>query len=105
MFCVALSIDPFVLFVARLTVFVNCLVKQFAVCLGVFLILLLNVMELLAWFPRYQPDKIPGLFPDFSRTIIIFFRTKFPTLLKFYVYFCIHHPTDMIRPKFKCLLK
>ena len=27
--------------------FVNCLVKQFAICLGVFVILLLNVMELL----------------------------------------------------------
>ena len=30
-----------------LTVFVNCLVKQFAICLGVFAILLLNVMDLL----------------------------------------------------------
>ena len=29
-------------------VFVNCLVKQFAICLGVFVILLLNVMELLS---------------------------------------------------------
>ena len=28
--------------------FVNCLVKQFAICLGVFVILLLNVMELLS---------------------------------------------------------
>ena len=28
-------------------VFVNCLVKQFAICLGVFVILLLNGMELL----------------------------------------------------------
>ena len=28
-------------------VFVNCLVKQFAICLGVFFILMLNVMELL----------------------------------------------------------
>ena len=27
-------------------VFVNCLVKQFAICLGVFVILLLNVMAL-----------------------------------------------------------
>ena len=35
MFCVALSIDLFVLCVACLTVFVNCLVKQFAICLGV----------------------------------------------------------------------
>ena len=28
-----------------LTVFVNCLVKQFAMCLGVVAILLLNVMD------------------------------------------------------------
>ena len=28
--------------------FLNCLVKQFAICLGVFVILLLNVMELLS---------------------------------------------------------
>ena len=55
MFCVALSLDLFVLCVACLTVFVNCLVKQFiiclvkqfAICLGVFAILLLKVMELL----------------------------------------------------------
>ena len=33
--------------VACLTAFVNCLVKQFAICLGGFVILLLNVMELL----------------------------------------------------------
>ena len=30
---------------ACLTVFVNCLVKQFAMCLGVVAILLLNVMD------------------------------------------------------------
>ena len=47
--CVALSMDLFVLCVACLTVFANCLVKQFAVCLGGFVILLLNVMELLVW--------------------------------------------------------
>ena len=35
----------FVLFVACLTVFVNCLVKQFAMCLGVVAVLLLNVMD------------------------------------------------------------
>ena len=39
--------DLFVLCVPCLTVFVNCLVKQFAICLGVFAILLLNVMDLL----------------------------------------------------------
>ena len=31
--------------VACLTVFVNCLVKQFAMCLGVVTILLVNVMD------------------------------------------------------------
>ena len=46
MLCVALSMCLFVLCVACLTVFVNCLVKQFAMCLGVVAILLLNVMEL-----------------------------------------------------------
>ena len=44
MFCVALSMDLFALCVVCLTVFVNCLVKQFAICLGVFVILLLSVV-------------------------------------------------------------
>ena len=43
--CVALLMCLFVLCVACLTVFVNCLVKQFARCLGVVAILLLNVMD------------------------------------------------------------
>ena len=47
MFCVALSTDLFVLCVACLTVFVNCLVKQLAICLALIVILLLSVMELL----------------------------------------------------------
>ena len=40
--CVALLIDLFVLCVACLTVFVNCLVKHFLIYLGVVVILLLN---------------------------------------------------------------
>ena len=44
-FCVALLMYQFVLFVACLTVFVNCLMKQFAMCLGVVAVLLLNVMD------------------------------------------------------------
>ena len=44
MFCVALPMDLLVLCVACLTVFVNCLVKQFAICLGVFVIFLLSVV-------------------------------------------------------------
>ena len=43
--CVALLMDRVVLCVACLTVFVNCLVKQFAMCLCVIANLLLNVME------------------------------------------------------------
>ena len=42
---VALLMCLFVLFVACLTVFVNCLVKQFAMCVGIVAILLLNVMD------------------------------------------------------------
>ena len=45
--CVSLLMCLFVLCVACLTVFVNCLVKQFAMCLGVVAILLLNVMDVL----------------------------------------------------------
>ena len=45
MLCVALLMCLFVLCVACFTVFVNCLVKQFAMCLGVVAILLLNVMD------------------------------------------------------------
>ena len=47
MLCVALLMCLFVLCVACLTVFVNCLVKQFAMCLDVVTvaILLLNVMD------------------------------------------------------------
>ena len=43
--CVALLMDLFVLCVACLTVWVNCLVKEFAMCLGVVAIVLLNVMD------------------------------------------------------------
>ena len=45
MLCVVLLMCLFVLRVACLTVFVNCLVKQFAICVGVVDILLLNVMD------------------------------------------------------------
>ena len=43
--CVALLMDLFVLCVECLTVFVNWLVKQFAICLGEVGIFLLNAME------------------------------------------------------------
>ena len=41
------SVNGYVCFVC-LTVFVNSFMTQFAICLGVFVILLLNVMELLS---------------------------------------------------------
>ena len=43
-FCVIVLMYLFVLCVACLTVFVNCLVKQFATFLGVVAVLLLSVM-------------------------------------------------------------
>ena len=43
--CVVLLIDLFVLCVVCLTVFVDCLLKQFAIYLGVVVVLFLNVME------------------------------------------------------------
>ena len=45
MLCAPLLMCLFVLCVACLTVSVNCLVKQFAMYLGVVAILLLNVMD------------------------------------------------------------
>ena len=46
-FCVALLMDLFVLCGVCLTVLVHCLVKKFAIFLGMIVILLLNVMEVL----------------------------------------------------------
>ena len=46
--CIALSMHLYVVCVACLTVSVNCSVKQFAIFLGVVVILLLNVIELLS---------------------------------------------------------
>ena len=43
--CVALLMYLFILCVSCFTVFVNCLVKQFAMCVGVVVILLLNLRE------------------------------------------------------------
>ena len=47
MLCVAVLMCLFVLCVACLTVFANCLVKQFAMCLGVVAIVLLNLWKCL----------------------------------------------------------
>ena len=45
MFCIALSMDVFVLCVVCLTVIVNCLVKQFAICFGEFVVECDGVIE------------------------------------------------------------
>ena len=50
------SVNGFICLVC-LTVFVNCLGKQFAICLGVVVILLLNVMEVLCWIDRVWSSK------------------------------------------------
>ena len=61
LFCVTLLMDLFVLCVACLTVFVNCLVKQFAICLGVGFILLLNDVwvdvDVLCWIDQVWSFK------------------------------------------------
>ena len=59
--CVALLMCLFVLCVACLTVFVNCLVKQFAMCLGVVASLLLNVMEVSSMCGGALLDRHVGL--------------------------------------------
>ena len=46
--CVVLLMDLFVLCVACLTVFVNCLVKQFAMSVCVVAVLMLNVRDVLS---------------------------------------------------------
>ena len=47
----------FFLFVACLTVFLNCLVKQFEMCLGVVAVLLLNVMDVFSVGGRALLDR------------------------------------------------
>ena len=56
-FCVALLMDLFVLCVACLTVFVNCLVKQYAISLGMVVILMWNAMEVLSVGARVLLDR------------------------------------------------
>ena len=63
MVCVALSMDLFVLCIACLTVFVNCLVKQFAIWLGMVVILFWTLwcclmwLEVLYWMTVYGLTK------------------------------------------------
>ena len=62
-FCVSLLMDQFVLCIAGLTVFVNCLVKQFAICLGVVITLLCHCHLL----PEVLTQKKIIRLPTFSK--------------------------------------
>ena len=66
--CVALLMDLFVLCVACLTVYVNCLVKQFAICLSAVVILLLNAMEV---FSVRGGALLDRLFMVFQRICVL----------------------------------
>ena len=52
-FCVSLLMDLFVLCVTCLTVFGNCVVKQFAICCC----FVVEVMEVLCWIDRVWSSK------------------------------------------------
>ena len=54
---VSLLVNLFIFYVACLTVFVNCLMKQFAICLGV-ISLLLNVMDMFSVGGSWSGDRI-----------------------------------------------
>ena len=53
------------MFVVCLTVFVNCLMKQFAMCLGVVAVLLLNAMDVFSMGGDALLDR-PGLGSKFD---------------------------------------
>ena len=57
MLCVALSMCLFTLCAACLTVFANCPVKQFAMCVGVVATLLSNVMDVFSVCGGALPDR------------------------------------------------
>ena len=61
MLCVSLLMCLF-LCVACFTVIVNCLVKQFTMCLGVVAILLLNVMEVFSMCGSALLDRLCMVF-------------------------------------------
>ena len=87
-FCVALSMVPFVLCVACLRVFVNCLLKQFAICLGVFVILLLNVMELLSVVGGSLLDRPCMVFHRMCVWVVPVVPVSVYMLLPYYVCLC-----------------
>ena len=71
--------------VACLTVFVNCLVKQFAMCLGVVAILLLNVMDVCSVVGGalvYRPCMV------FHRMCVLCLRSQCASKFSFHM-FCL----------------
>ena len=65
MFCVSLSMDLFVLCVACLTVFVNCLVKQFVIFFWVWLIFCYGVVGWMCpvgWTMHGLPKRVCVVF-------------------------------------------
>ena len=76
--CVTLIMDLFVLCGACLTEFVNCLVKQFAICLGVVAILLFYVMKV---FTVYSPHTLHHLFSPLILSITCFLLSFSPSLV------------------------
>ena len=97
--CCALLMDLFVLCVACLTVFVNCLVKQFAICLGVFAILLLNVMDLLSGVGGALLDR-PCMV--FQRMCVLCLLTQCASKCSFYI-FCLCFCVSEVISSFKSL--
>ena len=76
MLCVALLMCLFVLCVACLTVFVNCLVKQFAMCLGVVAILMLNVIDVFSVCGGAPWDRPCMVFQGFQDSKNIYSSTQ-----------------------------
>ena len=66
--CVALLMCLFVLCVACLTVFVNCLVKQFAIYINIVTILLLNVINM---FSMYDDTLLDRPYMVFQRSVCV----------------------------------
>ena len=86
--CVALLVYLSVLCVACLTVFMNCLVKQFAIFWGVVVILLLNAMYVLS-VGGGSPLDIPCMV--FQRMYVLFLRSQCESRCSFhrFVYVCV----------------
>ena len=91
--------DLFVLCVAYLTLFVNCLVKHFAICLGGVVILLLNVMEV---FSVGGGDLLDRLYMVFQRTCVLCMSSQCTYKCSFHR-FCLRFCMSEVISSFKSL--